>query len=182
MAIGFIKDELDMKMLILYIMNHVAAPIDFYKVIELGMCDSGVDYFSLSAALADLVEKGHLQLEDGRYSITDRGRRNSQITEGSLPYSVRCKCDRNLVPLNKALRRDAQVRGESSPNPDGTCTVKLTLDDDAGNLMTLSLLAASAAHADLLIRRFQANPEQVYNGILNTLLTDFGDSTGKAAT
>ena len=48
----------------------------------------------------------------------------------------------------------------------------LSLDDDSGNLFTLDFLAASEEHAKLLCNRFRTNPEQVYNGILNALLSD----------
>ncbi len=170
---GFIRDELDIKLLVLYIMNHIAAPVDFYKLIDLAQCDDGVDYFLLVNSIQDLVSTEHLILADSLYSITDKGRRNSQICESSLPYSVRLKCDRNLLKLNAVLRRDAQVRGETTTRSDGSYAALLTLDDDAGNLMSLELLAASPEHADMLVSRFKANPEQVYNGILNTLLTDF---------
>lgn len=170
---GFIRDELDIKLLILYIMNHVAAPIDFFKLIDLAMCDDGVDYFLLSKAISHLVETEHISLDDTLYSITDKGRRNSQICESSLPYSIRHKCDGNIAKLNATLRRDAQVKSETILRPDGTYAARLALDDDAGNLFTLELLAASEEHASLLCDRFRRSPEQVYNGILSTLLTDF---------
>ena len=170
---GFIHDELDIKLLVLYILNHVAAPIDFFKLIDLAMCDGGVDYFLLSKAISHLVETEHISLENNLYSITDKGRRNSQICESSLPYSIRQKCDESLAHLNSTLRRDAQVRSETICRPDGTYAARISLDDDTGNLFSLELLAASEEHAKLLCDRFRRSPEQVYNSILNTLLTDF---------
>lgn len=168
---GFIHDELDVKMLVLYIMSHVAAPIDFFKLIDLAMCDDGVDYFLLTKAIAHLVETENLLLTDDQYySITDKGRRNSQVCETSLPFSVRNKCDQNLAALNAQLRRDAQVRGEHLLRPDGTHAARLALDDEAGNLFTLELLAASEEQALSLCRRFRSNPEQVYHSVLHTLL------------
>ena len=36
--------------------------------------DEGVDYFEFAEAVAELVESGHLELnEDGRYVITEKG-------------------------------------------------------------------------------------------------------------
>ncbi len=179
---GFIHDDLDIKMLVLYIMSHVAAPIDFFKLIDLALCDDGVDYFSLSRAISHLVETEHLELHDEKYSITDKGRRNSEVCQSSLPYSVRLKCDRNLAALNAALRRDAQVRGEVVRREDGTVAARLALDDDTGSLLTLELLTASEDQARLLCDHFRASPERVYNDILRTLLAgpDSGDgSAGK---
>ena len=106
MGRGFIHDKLEIKFLILYIAARVIEPIPFDTVLDLTMCDDGVDYFDFSECLNDLVKTEHLTLsEDGLYSITDKGLRNSQICESSLPYSVRLRCDKNLVACNRRLRR-----------------------------------------------------------------------------
>ena len=110
MAMGFIQDDLDLKLLVLYIMDRAAGPITFLQLFELALCDAGVDYFSLTQAVEHMVATGQLNKEDDRYSITDKGRRNSQICESSLPLSVRLHCDENLVKVNDALRQEAQVQ------------------------------------------------------------------------
>lgn len=173
--VGFIHDKLEIKFLILYIMSRVAAPIDLATLADLTMCDEGVDYFDFASAVSELVETDHLILEDERYVITDKGRKNGGICETSLPYSVRLKCERSISRLNSRLRRDAQVRGEYTQRPDGTYTLRLSLDDEHGNLFTLELLAASEQNAERLAEQFKAYPEQIYNGILETLLTDYDE-------
>lgn len=45
---GFIQNELDLKLLVLYIMTRAAAPITFLQLLDLALCDAGVDYFLLS--------------------------------------------------------------------------------------------------------------------------------------
>ena len=171
--VGYIQSDLDLKFLILYIMNRVAAPITFDQLLELALCDAGVDYFSLTQAVNHLVQTEHLTAADERYSITEKGRRNSHICEGSLPYSVRRRCDDNLADINAQLRRDAQVRSEVVCGQDGTFTVRLCLDDDAGSLLKLELLTPSQTQADHLAAQFKAHPEQIYNGVVNALLSDF---------
>ena len=88
---GFIHDKLEIKFLILYLMARVAAPIDFPTLTDLTMCDDGIDYFEFAEAAAELVESGHLTLENDRYSITDKGRENGAACESSLPYTVKRK-------------------------------------------------------------------------------------------
>ena len=39
---GFIHDKLDIKLLVLYILDRAAAPIDFATLTDLSMCDGGV--------------------------------------------------------------------------------------------------------------------------------------------
>lgn len=172
---GFIHDKLEIKFLILYITARVIEPIPFDTVWDLAMCDEGVDYFDFAEAVAELVDTDHLTHADDRYAITEKGKRNGGICESSLPYSVRVKCDKNVARLNGQLRRDAQVRAERILRDDGTYTLRLALDDEHGNLITLELLAATEQQANRLADQFKTHPEQVYNGVLDVLLTDFDE-------
>ena len=167
---GFIHDKLDIKFLVLYLMARVASPVDFSTLADLTFCDDGVEYFDFAAALAELVDTGHLELKDDKYSITEKGRRNGKICESSLAYSVRRKCDRNLAKVNGVLRRDAQVRAEILPRDDGAHTLRLILDDDKGNIMTLDLLTVSEEQAGRLAEKFRTHPERLYDSILQVLL------------
>ena len=167
---GFIQNELDLKLLVLYIMARAAAPITFLQLLDLALCDAGVDYFSLTEAVGHMVETGQLERdEEQHYSITDKGRRNSEICESSLPYSIRMRCDENLVRLNDVLKRAALVQTDLKPNGDGTCTVRLFFSDDSGPLMDLKLLSPSLRQGQLLSARFHDTPESIYHDIMALL-------------
>jgi len=170
--LGFIHGKLDIKMLILYIMNRVAAPIDFATLTDLAMCDDGVDYFGYAEAVAELLDSGHLSQDGEFYTITDKGRRNCADTESSLSPVIRKRCDQRLVPLNQALKRKAQVRGEVVTDASGEITVRLSLDDDHGSLFSLSLLTGSEEEGQRIAKYFTDHPDRVYNGILGVLLSD----------
>ena len=167
---GFIHDKLDIKFLILYLMNRVAAPVDFTTLADLTFCDDGVEYFDFAESVAELVQTGHLRQEDDRYTITEKGRRNGKVCESSLAFSVRQKCDRNLARVNGVLRRDSQVRTELLPREDNGVTLRLILDDDKGNIMTLDMLTVSEEQASQLAEKFRAHPEKLYESILQVLL------------
>ena len=170
---GYIQNDLDLKLLVLYIMNRVAAPITFNQLLDLSLCDAGVDYFSLTQAVNHLVETEHLTAQNERFAITEKGRHNCSICEETLPFSVRRRCDENMTAVNEQLRREAQIRGDLLPREDGTFTVYLALDDDAGSLLKLELLTPSEEQGKHLVSQFKNHPEQVYNGIVNALLADF---------
>lgn len=171
--LGFIHSKLDIKLLILYIMTRVAAPIDFATLTDLTMCDDGVDYFVYAEAVAELLESGHLELKNELYSATEKGRRTCADTESSLPPIIRKRCDQRLSPLNQALKRKAQVRSEIHPHADnGEVTVTLSFDDDQGPLFSLSLLAGTREEGEQIAKRFTSHPDRVYNGILGVLLSD----------
>ena len=71
MDASFIHDKLEIKFLILYIAARVSEPIPIEGMQELTLCDSGIDYFSFSECLSDLVHTEHLTLSDsGLYTTT----------------------------------------------------------------------------------------------------------------
>ena len=168
--IGFIQDELDLKLLVLYIMSRTAGPITFFQLLELALCDAGVDYFSLTQAVEHMVATGQLSKEGDRYSITERGKRNSQICESSLPYSVRMHCDENLIQVNRALRLEARVRTQVEDNADGPAILHVALDDDTDSpLLRLDLLAPNHDRAKAWADTYRTDPSALYLGITNLL-------------
>ena len=167
--IGFIQDDLDLKLLVLYIMDRAAGPITFLQLFELALCDAGVDYFSLAQAVDHMVATGQLTKEEDRYAITEKGRRNSQICEGGLPRSVRRHCDDNLIQVNATLRRESQVRARIMDREDGTATLCLTLEDDSSPLLHLALLSPGREQAERWAEAFQSDPSALYMNVIKLL-------------
>ena len=175
--IGFIQDDLDLKLLILYIMDRAAGPITFLQLFELALCDAGVDYFSLNQAVNHMVATGQLTFEEDRYAITEKGRRNSQICEGGLPRSVRRHCDDNLIQVNAALRRESQVRARIMDREDGTATLCLTLEDDSSPLLHLALLSPGREQAERWAEAFQSDPSALYMNVIKLLDKEAANET-----
>ena len=170
MGVGFIRDKLEIKFLILYIACRLMEPVPLSGMQELTMIDDGIDYFDFSECLSDLVKTGHLTLsEDGLYAITPKGLKNSEICQSSLPYSVRLRADKDLTFYNQELLRRSQVKGRYHQRENGTYTVELSLNDDLDNLMQLQLMVANEEIAKDLKYRFEKDPEKVYSRILETL-------------
>ena len=177
---GFIHDKLEIKFLILYIAARIIEPVPFDTMLDLAMCDDGVDYFDFSDCLRDLVKTEHLTVSDaGMYSLTEKGQRNSQICESSLPYSVRLRCDRNIGECNRKLRRKNQVRASCERRPNGTYTVRLSLNDDMGSLMDLKLMVVREDMANILAERFRQAPEKTYGEIMSVLLAEDQPRSGE---
>ena len=175
--IGFIQDDLDLKLLVLYIMDRAAGPITFLQLFELALCDAGVDYFSLAQAVDHMVATGQLTKEEDRYAITEKGRRNSQICEGGLPRSVRRHCDDNLIQVNAALRRESQVRARIMDREDGTATLCLSLEDDSSPLLHLALLSPGREQAERWAEAFQSDPSALYRNVIKLLDKEAANET-----
>ena len=118
MARGFIRNPLDVRLLILYILDHLILPVTMAELTDLALCDDGVDYFQFATALGALTENGHVaESEEGLLSITEKGHDNCAICANELPLSVRTKCDRSTQLLNKELKQRDQIRAVITPVP-----------------------------------------------------------------
>ena len=110
-GLGFIHEKLDIKILILYILNHLPAAVDAQTLSDLVFCDNGIGYFDYADCLADLVDTAHITEEGGKYRITEKGSRNVREVASSLPYSVRMKADRVTEPIaSQSASRSASLR------------------------------------------------------------------------
>ena len=155
---GFIQGKMEIKFLLLFILARSEEPLGLDELADVAMCDDGVGYFDLSAALAEL-------LEDGSYTITDKGRKNGAITEDELPYSVRLRCEQRLSEINEARRRQRQARAALEQQENGLWRVALALDGEEGNRFTLELTLPLQEDAQRLIRRFQTDPQRFYHAL-----------------
>lgn len=167
---GFIHEKLDIKILILFILRRLPGEVDPETLLELCQCDGGVGYFDYSDCLNELVESGHVTRTEEGYLITEKGARNADAVENSLPYSVRSKALKLIAPVEERLRRAAMITARHRVDEKG-CTVELAMADDVGELIRLSLLCADEAQARKMEKRFRKDAEGYYQKIIELLMT-----------
>lgn len=86
MSVGFIRDKLEIKFLILYVAAGVAEPMPLSDVQALTMIDDGIDYFDFSQCLSELVKTDHLRLnEHQQYVITPKGLKTARSASPACP-------------------------------------------------------------------------------------------------
>lgn len=178
--VGFITDNLEIKLLILYIASRLVGPAPFEVLQDLSMCDEGVDYFGFSECLADLVRTEHLMQDDTEhYSITEKGRLNCAACETMLPYSVRMQVEKNIVTHNEQIKRRNLVNSRIEPRAKGGYTVTLSLSDELDPLMKMELMITREDMAKELQHKFQTNAEVLYSKILSLFYEDEGNGSEK---
>jgi hypothetical protein len=166
---GFIHGELDIKILILFILRRLQSPVDAQTLEELCSCDTGIGYFDYAECLAHLVETGHVdEVSAGRFLITEKGARNGETAESSLPYSVRVKAESLMTPVAASMRRDRMI-GTSHVPSEGGCTVRLSLSDGKGDIISISILAADEAQAQAMEKNFRRDAEVIYGRVVEIL-------------
>lgn len=170
---GFIRDMLDVKVLILFVAAKAKYPLTGQKIYELCYQDDRLSYFDVSIAIPQMVESGHLeQLPDETYVITAKGREQEEVTRDSIAFPVMQRALAAVEKYNAQTRRGEFVHSEVEDREDGGCAVKMYLDDDVGNLMKLELAAPSRTQARALQRAFEQRAETIYNAIMKQLFRE----------
>ena len=170
---GFIRDMLDVKVLVLFVAAKAKYPLTLQKIYELCYQDDRLSYFDVSIAIPQMVESGHLQqLPDGTYVITEKGRVQEEVTRDSIAFPVMQRALAAVEKYNAQTRRGEFIRSELEEQENGSCAVKMYLDDDVGNLMKLELTAPSKTQGRALQRAFERQAETIYNGIMKQLFKD----------
>lgn len=166
---GFIHEKLDIKILILYILRRLPGIVEPETLAELCQCDDGIGYFDYSDCLAELVETEHINETEGGYSITEKGMRNADTVESSLPYSVRNKALKLIAPVADRLRRAAMIKTGHSVDAEGACTVQLAMSDGKGEIINLGILCMDEAQAKYIEKNFRIDAETYYQKIIELL-------------
>ena len=171
--LGFIHDMMDVKVLILFVMARVGYPVGMQEIYELCYQDDCVSYFDVCTAIPEMVETGHLQeTEPQKYEITEKGRDAGALTEDSIAYTVKQRAENAVQKYNRQIRRSSFIKTQIIPRDTGDYSVIMILDDEAGNLMTLELMAPDQRQAVRLGKLFERKAENVYNLTMAELLDE----------
>ena len=177
--LGFIHDMMDVKVLILFVAARSEYAMTAQEVYELCYQDECLSYFDICTALPEMVESGHLVLlEDDRYEITERGREAGKLTEDSIAFTVKQRAENAVSKFNRQLRRSSFVKTQIIPRDTGDFSVMMSLDDEAGNLMTLELFAPNQRQAVRLSKLFEKKAEMLYTLTMTELLDGEDEGQG----
>ena len=171
--LGFIHDMMDVKVLILYVAARAAYPLTVQELYELCYQDDCLSYFDVCTAVPELVQSGHLQaLPEDRYEITEKGRQNVELTDDTVAFTVKQRVENAVEKFNRQLRRQSFVTTQINTDEAGEISVTMTLKDEVGHLMTLSLMAPDNRQAHRLSKLLEQKAEDIYNLTMMELLDE----------
>jgi len=167
---GFIHERVEIKVLILFILQRLPEPVTLDVLVGLTMCDDGIGYFDVTECIAMLIETEHLRLNDGKYSLTKKGERNGEILEKNLPYSVRKRAEDTAALVRANLNRDAMIKTNRTICDSGEYKVALSLSDGVGDIISMELFTINEDQAGKLEKGFRKNAEKIYHAIIAMLV------------
>lgn len=165
---GFLHNKLDVKVLILFILARIDTPLSAEEIYEVAYQDESLNYFTLAESLPELVESGHLQINDQlRYSITEKGRKQGSEVEDSLAIPVIQKVSDAISKKITQLRRDGYITTQVSQDENGYWISTLSYRDDNMPMMTLSLMAPNEAVGNTMAANLRKHADDLYKTALN---------------
>ena len=174
--LGFVHDMLDVKVLILFVTARINYPMTIQEIYEVCYQDESLSYFDVCTAIPEMVSSGHLtSLSEQRYEITEKGRQDGRLTEDSLAFTVKRKAEDAVFSYNQRLHRSRFVKVEPVLKENGEYSVRMTLDDETGNLMTLELMAPNQRQAMRLSKLLEKKAETIYSLTMTELLDEEDD-------
>ena len=162
------QEKLDIKILILFILRRLPEAVEGETLANLALADGAAGYFEYAECLAELEDSGHVERKGHTYRITEKGNRNCEIVESSLPFTLRSHLEKKLSPMAEGMRRRALITAKHQETPAG-CQVTLTLADEMGAILDMKLICGGEEHARKIEDNFREKAEDYYNRIISLL-------------
>ena len=169
---GLINDSTDLKILILFALRKLDFPAKIEDVTHMtaGLPGTIVSYFDVAAALGGLVETGQLTLELSKYELTEKGIRNSEVTEEDVPYSLRLHAERLALELRTKKQREILIKTSRTIMRSGGYEVEMKLSDGKNDVMFLRVIAINEKQAEQIEEAFKERAEDVFSDVMKSLL------------
>ena len=150
---GGLTDSTEIRLLLCYLVKN-AGPITRTEIENALMEEALVNYFEIGSCLDDITQQKLVTLTDGRYTITEKGRKVAQELAYDLPRSVRERAVAAVLRSQTWARKEAQYAARITEKPDGHCTIRCTIKALDQELFCLNIGTPDRLSADLVKKQF----------------------------
>lgn len=168
---GFIHDELDLKILILFVLKKLPDAVDASMLFDLIYVDNGINYFSYVKCLGDLVRTGHIESpKENYYKITEKGIQNASSVETSLPATVRRDAGANADRIAGRMRRASLITAVHHwDEAKKIYEMNLKMSDGKSEIISIKMEMPNEVQCEKMERTFRLHAETIYDQIIQIL-------------
>lgn len=170
---GYIRDKLDIKFLILFVMSEIDRPVGADDILDTVFVDEAMGYFDTSEAFYEMEESGHINKFPEGYMISEKGKAALDAYSDRLPPSVKRKAQQAVLKTMARLKRENSISCSTDERDPGNLVTTMRINDGKDELLRVDMLVVNRQQAALLENNFRNNPEKIYNAIINALLRDY---------
>ena len=169
------RDPTEVKIFILYLMEHIGRPLDYIEVNDIVVQNGVVKSFDFCTEFPDLIRSGHILITetDGKelYSVTTLGREVLEELENKLLNSTKTRALENAVALLNRNKTHTGYRYGTEAHSDGTFGFHVTFTKDEKDVLSVSATVPTARDAENMEVTFEQPPE-LFRRALTALLTN----------
>ncbi len=168
---GGLTNCTEIHLLLCYLIQN-AGPITKEEIETALMEEELVNYFEIGSGLEDILRQELVVLEDGCYSITDKGRGVSRELADNLPRTVRERAIAAVLKAQLWNRKQAEYSADITERPDGRYSVCCNINRLDDEMFTLVLEMPDKITAEHVKKRFILRGNEIYQLLINKLTDD----------
>jgi hypothetical protein len=165
-----LKSLTDIKVYMLYLLDHIAYPVDHSTLIEIVSEATGEISLRYDDALQGLADSNHINFDeiDGEkyYMINELGKKVSAELYDSLDAALLENSLRTAAKYISFKGSGVKISTSIKEREDHRFVVNLVVCDGEGEVMNMSLTVKSRMEAERIAANFEARPEKIYRGFL----------------
>ena len=166
-------NQVENKILLLYILNKVGKPISHNELLELVTSVIDLNYFVFQEFLSELIEDSFIisfKKEDNDiYEITEEGKNALSLTIDTVPGIYKLSVDSKFKENLDSLKDKYSISATYTPINEKEYTIKLKINENNNSIFELSAYAGSKEQAKKIVDNWNNNAEYVYPKILELL-------------
>ena len=172
-----LRKKSDMKLLILYLMDKLAYPLDYVTLNDMTTTDGLIGSFDFTECFAELLDAGNVrELKDENgddvYLLTEQGERVVESLQGNLLPSIREQVYKSALALVDFRISGRRIEHTESRTPSGKPVFTGSVTDGAGTLFSVTAELETDEQLMRVTRNWEKRPEAIYKGILAVLSGD----------
>ena len=171
---GGLNNTQEIRILLCYMLDTVAAPIHRDDVSEIIVGGGMANYFNTEEAIEDLIRQQHLRYDDGLIATTATGAQIGRSLGVRVPYTLRQRSVAAALHLLKRRNIEQDNKVDIRKLEEGGYAVTCTVQDCGRDLLSVTLRVADQWQADQIKEHFLSDPTLLFRGNLAILTGDAG--------
>lgn len=167
------------KVLILYILNHIKAPITNNALYKIVLSVLEMNYFYFQQFLLDLVKSefviSYSQEDQQLFLITEKGIKTLELTEDILPGILKLQVDTNFKHTLDDVNEENSIVAEYTPLSENYYNVTCKIMENNECLFEVKTFAGSREQAKQIVDNWKRHAGTMYPELLQILTQDFGE-------
>lgn len=176
MSLGTNKELAENKLILLYIIDTVKAPINNFQITKMILDLRFMNYFMLQQFLSDLCGNGLLHSESAEnrifYSITDKGIQTLAYFKHLIPAGIRNRIDSILPDARKEIKQELQVIADYMADSETKFYVHCSVREQDFSLVDIELTVGTKNDALFVCENWKKNSDAIYAEIIESLLRE----------